>query len=81
MKKFRVRYYKEETSSVRYDIEVEAESPEAARERVRANMTGEVEDLTDEEIDSESSGKEELHTSEFSQLEEVSDPYAVEELA
>jgi hypothetical protein len=78
--KYRVRYYKEEVSTVRYDIDVEADSPEEARERVRANMTGEIEDLTDEEIDSEASGKEELDSSTFSALEDESDSHAVVEV-
>lgn len=78
--KYQVRYYKDETSSVRYDIDVEADSPEAAVERVRANMTGEVEDLTDEELNTERSGKEELVTSEFDQMADPTDLYAVTEV-
>jgi hypothetical protein len=74
--KYCVRYYKDEISSVRYDIEVESDSPENARLRVLQGMTGLL-DLTDDELDTERSGKEELVTSEFDQLADPTDPYAV----
>lgn len=77
---FTVRYYRDETSSVRMEITVAAASPEAARERVRANMSGEIEDLTDEELESEHAGKEEITGGEFAGLEDASDPYAVLEV-
>jgi hypothetical protein len=79
MGKYRVRFYKEERSSVRMDIEVNADSPEAARQRVLDWGEGRI-DLTEEEEYSESSGKEEVLGGEFTGLEEEDDPYAVTEV-
>jgi hypothetical protein len=62
-------------------IDVEADSPEAARERVDAGMKGEI-DLTDTEMLTERLDREEgVHASEFTGLEDASDPNAVVELA
>lgn len=80
MPKYCVRFYKRESSIVRCDIEVEAGSPEAARQRVEDAMNGEV-DLTDEEWESEGADKEEVDGSEFLRLEDEDDPNAVVEIA
>lgn len=79
MKKFDVRYYREERSSVRMNITVNADSPEAARQRVLDWGEGRIE-LTPEEEETEECGKEELLDGEFSCLEIESDPYAVVEV-
>lgn len=77
--KYEVRYYREERSSVRMGITVEADSPEAARQRVLDWGEGRIE-LTAEEEETEFSGKEEVLGGEFTCLEEADDPYAVTEV-
>ena len=79
MPRYRVRYYRKETSSVRYEMEVEADSPEAARSRVADGQTGKLQ-FTPEEEESQGSGKEEVMDSEFFELEDINNPYAVVEL-
>lgn len=79
MPKFCVRYYKLETSRVRYEIDVEAADAAAARQRVLDCYEG-VDDFTEEEWGSETTGKEELVDSEFYALEDEDAPFAVMEL-
>jgi hypothetical protein len=74
-----VRYYREERSSVRMDVTVNADSPEAARQRVLDWGEGRIE-LTPEEEETEQSGKEEVLGGDFTCLEEADNPYAVEEI-
>jgi hypothetical protein len=79
MGSYRVRFYREERTSVRMDIEVTADSPEAARQRVLDWGEGRIE-LTEEEEMTEASGKEEVLGGDFTGLEEADDPYAVVEI-
>lgn len=79
MPKYRVRFYREVTTTDRHSIVVEAGSPDAARERVRAWGGNEI-DLTDEEVLTEQLEKEgDVIGSEFVGLAGDDDPYEVEE--
>ncbi len=79
MSEYWVRYYREERSSVRMCIKVEADSPEAARALVLAAHEENYEALTAAEWETESSEKEEVLGGEFTGLEDENDPYAVVE--
>jgi hypothetical protein len=77
---YRVRFYKQTTTTDRHSIAVRASSPEAARDRVEAWGTGKIELTEAEELTDELEREEGIDASEFSQLEEEGDPYAVVEL-
>lgn len=74
---YRVRYWKTETSSVEYTMEVNADSPEAARQRVEDGFGDGPDILTDAEWDSEQSGKEFIEGTEFYDLVGEDEIYAV----
>ncbi len=76
MPKFCVRYYKIETNIVRYEMTVEAADEMAARQRVFDGFKGDVE-LTDEELETEQSGKEFSEGTVFSHMEDPNEPFAV----
>ena len=57
MARYEVEFIREETSVERYSVEVEAESAEAAREKVRLHYLEGERTLTEEEEATESHGK------------------------
>lgn len=79
MPKYCVRYYKTETSIVRYDMTVEAADEAAARARVQNYWEGNGE-LTDEELHTEQSGKEFIEGSVYSYMADEHEPFAVSEV-
>ena len=76
MPKYCVRYYKTETSLVRYDMTVEAADEAAARARVQDYWENDGE-LTDEELNTEQSDKEFPDGTQFAYLADEHEPFAV----
>lgn len=80
MSKFRVRFYRHTTTADRHEIEVAADSPAAARQRVLDWAAGRLELSDDEEQSEELVREGEIVNSVFDELWPESSPNAVTEV-